>query len=378
MENKKPANKLNILFVITKSNFGGAQKYVFELATEMQNNGHNVSVALGGRGILKEKLEENAVKVIQISSLQRNINIFSEIKTFIELIKIFKKEKPDVIHLNSSKIGGLGSLAGRIAGINRIIFTIHGWAFNEDRNWFSKLAIKKIYWWAILMSHKSIVVSETTKKQGACIPFWFLIKNKIVVIKNEIQKIEFVSKEESQKFFSEKIGMDNLNEYKIIGGIHELHPIKGLDYLIDAAAEIIKENPKTIFINAGTGEEKENLTNKIKKLGLEKNFFLIGFVKDAAKYLKGFDIFTITSLSEALPLSLLEAKQANIPIVATRVGGIPEALENYPNCELIDSKNSNQIIRAINKAFSKDIKTNETHSNDFQKMINETLVVYKI
>ncbi|PIR41028.1 MAG: glycosyltransferase family 1 protein, partial [Candidatus Yonathbacteria bacterium CG10_big_fil_rev_8_21_14_0_10_43_136] len=98
--------KKKILFVITKSNFGGAQKYVFDLATGLPKDQFDVAVALGGSGILIQKLQAENIRVLPIFSLARDVNPLSDITTFFELWRMFRKEKPDVAHLNSAKAGG--------------------------------------------------------------------------------------------------------------------------------------------------------------------------------------------------------------------------------------------------------------------------------
>src|SRR3989344_9020554 len=122
---------IKIFYGITKSNFGGAQRYVLDLATEAKKLGHNVVVLCGQEGKLVEKLGENKIETIAIRNLERDMSLVKEVKSFIKIVKILKKGRADVFHVNSSKMGGIGSLAGRIAGVKKIVFTSHGWAFNE-------------------------------------------------------------------------------------------------------------------------------------------------------------------------------------------------------------------------------------------------------
>jgi len=353
METKTQSAKKNILYFITKANFGGAQKYVYELACQAQKQGNKVSVVVGGNGLLVEKLKVAGIDIIQLNHLKREINFFSEIYNFIEIIKIFKKIKPDTIHLNSSK-AGLAVLAGRLCGIPKIIFTIHGWAFNEDRNFLSKIIIKKIYWLTIFLSHKSIAVSEKTKNQAHEIPFYFLVSKKIIVIKNGVETISFLEKDVVRNLFKEKFNITE-NDF-VVGTLAELHPIKGLNVLIGAAKTYFNETANSNvkltsnvkFLIFGTGQEKESLEKMIIDLSLENKVILGGFLENGSNYLKGFDIFILTSLSEALPLSILEAGQAGLPVIATRVGGIPEIIENKKTGLLIEPGNKKEIVEAVN------------------------------
>src|SRR3989344_6349366 len=152
-----------ILYVITKSNWGGAGRYVYDLATTFKKD-HEVVVALGGNGILAEKLRSQNIPVIHIKNLDRDIHFFKEVSAFFRLYHTFRMEKPDVIHLNSPKIGGLGALAARLARVKKIIFTSHGWAFNEDRSLLEIAIIKILSWITIFLSHEVIVLSEKERR----------------------------------------------------------------------------------------------------------------------------------------------------------------------------------------------------------------------
>src|SRR5437868_15129923 len=104
-------SKKKLLFVITKGTWGGAQKYVYDLSAHFKGD-FDVVVVHGTPGQLVEKLKQNGIRTIEINSLGRDINPLLDMKSLIGLRRIFKKEKPDIIHLNSPKAGGLGALAG--------------------------------------------------------------------------------------------------------------------------------------------------------------------------------------------------------------------------------------------------------------------------
>jgi glycosyltransferase involved in cell wall biosynthesis len=367
-----------IIYIVTKSNLGGAQKHVLELAIEMANLNNEVLVVYGGDGVLKDKLEEKNIRNLSLKSLVRDVNFFFDFYCLIRLIKIFMREKPDIIHLNSSKIGGIGAMAGRTANVlgnkSKIIFTIHGWAFKEDRNYFSKLLIKIIYLITIFMSHVSIAVSETTKKQGTEIPFYFLVRNKIKVIKNSIKEIVFLDRKSSRDFIQQKIKMRVDDNSIIIGSLCELHAIKGLNYFADA---LDKLKSKNIFgVVFGEGEERIKLEKMIINKNLINKLFLCGQVEDAAKYLRGFDVYLSSSISEGLSLVLLEAKQAGLKIIATNVGGNIEALSDYKNSMIIEPRSSEDIAEKIEiMANNKDIIENKK-INSFSEMIKRILEIY--
>ncbi len=364
MEQKTQSNIKKVVYLITKSNFGGAQKYVYELAIEAHKKGYDVSVLVGGKGLLSQKLDEAGIKTYSIKNLKRDISLFTELKSLLEIIKILKRIKPDILHLNSSKAGAIGALAGRICGIKKIIFTIHGWAFNENRGILSKLLIKITYLITILLTHVSISVSQHTKKQSENIPFSFLIKNKIKIIYNGVGEINFLDRTYVRNLFKEKFNI-NTQDF-LIGTLAELHPIKGLNFLVEAANDITEEKMKILIL--GTGQEEESLNKQIKEKRLENKVILGGYLEEGSSFLKGFDIFILPSLSEAMPLSIIEAGQAQLPVIATKVGGIPEIIENKKTGLLIETYNKISIVDAI-----KYIKNNLEESHTMSKNLKDKI-----
>jgi len=301
-----------ILFVITKSNWGGAQRYVYDLATALPKNEFEISVAFGQDGLLAKKLREAGITTFQIKAMQRDVSISADIKSFFELLRLFRIEKPDVVHLNSSKAAGVGALAARLAGVSRIIFTAHGWPFAEKRNILWRLFAYLGSLATIMLSHSTIVVSKNDLSVGKGIPF---CNTKMHLIYNGISTdTHFESGEKIRAAFPAGV--------RITGTIGELTKNKNQISLVEQA----KNNPNMYVAIVGEGEEREMLEEKIKKYNLGDRVKLFGFVP-ADEVLRGFDIFALPSLKEGLPYVLLEAKAAGLPIVANRVGGVSEILD---------------------------------------------------
>ncbi len=133
---------MKILYIITKSNWGGAQRHVYDLALAMKSRGHEVKVALGGEGLLKTKLEAAGIFTYTIAALGRDISVGRDAGSFKEIFSVIKSQRPDVLHLHSPKAAGMGALAGRLLRIKNIVMTVHGFTFNEDRPIHERLAIK--------------------------------------------------------------------------------------------------------------------------------------------------------------------------------------------------------------------------------------------
>ena len=384
---------MKVLFIITKgSPFGGAQRYVYDLAVNLPDE-FEVVVACGIGEELPDALRKQNIKIIKIESLQREVDVKKDWAVFKKLVKTIRAEKSNIVHLNSSKIGFLGALAVlylnilylfRISNLEfkiSVVFTAHGWAFNEqNRPSFLRIIYYVGHYIAVLLCDTTIVVSEKARKDIAWMPF---IKEKIKVIYNGIRKFKTKTKKEARLILS---GEENSKKVNIFS-LSELHNNKGIDIALRGLARLpdkIKE--KILYCIAGDGEEKENLEKLVQDLKISKIVRFLGFIPNAKELLSGADIFILPSRTEALPYVLLEAGMIGVPIIAACVGGVPEIISDMQDGILVHPRNPREISEAIlyiienpdkAKIFKEKIKEKSAMKFPIDKMISKTYLLYK-
>ena len=390
-------DKQKILFLVTKSSWGGAQRYVFDIASNLPSAEYDVAVAFGGTGgagtgagALAEKLSAAGIRTIFLKHLARDVSVFSDIRTFFEILSLVRRERPDVVHLNSSKMGALGVLAVFIYNVllqttnyklqARTVFTAHGFAENEDRPLRQKLPIALISWLTIFLSAKTIVITRREYARVSRRPF---IKHKLALIHNGIGDIDFMDRDEARAMLTEKYGVPEHTLW--LGTISELHKNKGLEYALRAFHHL--RHRDISFVIMGDGEERARLQKIIESNGLAGKVFLVGFVKDAARYLPAFDIFTLTSLKEGLPYVLLEAGLAGLPIAATDIGGVPDIVGEKGPGVLVPPANAEETARALrallddseNRAvLGAALRSRVSTRFSLSKMLAETVRLYEV
>jgi L-malate glycosyltransferase len=133
----------------------------------------------------------------------------------------------------------------------------------------------------------------------------------------------------------------------IVGNVAALVPHKGQKHLVEAAALVVRDVPDARFILAGEGELRESLERQIREYRLEKHVFLTGFRPDVLSLHKAFDIFVMSSVTEGLGTSLLDAMAAGKPIVATRAGGIPEVVADGETGLLVEPRDHKGMAEAL-------------------------------
>lgn len=341
---KTPLKPKKILFLITKSNWGGAQRYVYDLATNLDQNQFEPVVAMGGDGVLTEMLHNAGIRTIKIESLSRDISIKKEWAFTRELWQILRTERPEVFHVNSSKAGGVGAFLGRIARVPKVLFTAHGWAFNEDRPLWQRLVIKYLHWITVLLAHRTIAVSTAIVTQMN----WPGAERKMKVI-NPGRTIGPMYEKTAARakiidFYP------TLTPYQSdfwLVCLAELHPIKRHPVLFEAVAELAPNYPNLRLICIGEGQERAKLESLIMQKNLTDHVFLTGSITEAARFLKAFDMFVLTSKSESYGYVLHEAGLAGLPVIATNVGGIPDIISDQETGILIAPDNIKSTRDAI-------------------------------
>lgn len=320
--------KKKVLYVITKSNFGGAQRYVHDLATNLPQEAYTPVVALGGTGeknaslgTLQHKLEEKNIRVVPIVHFMRDMSLVDDVRVFFELFSIVRKEKPDVLHVTSSKAGGVGALVGRIARVPKIIFTSHGLAYDETwRPAWQRALIWIASWCTFLLSTKTIQITHDTFTRASHLPF---LHTKMALVRNGRDVPHFLSREEARKKLCQT---ESVCGERWIGTIAELTPNKNLHILIEAVARMHAEGLRAHAWILGDGEEKVFLERLRHEKSLDHYIHILGHIPKAATFLKAFDVFTLPSRKEGLPYVLLEAGYAELPVVASNIPGISDII----------------------------------------------------
>jgi len=342
---------MKIIHIITRSDLGGAQTVVINLANGMCVE-NQVIVIAGEDGPMWNSLDKK-IKQIKMKCIVRPISIINDIKTFLRFKRLFKQEKPDIIHLHSSKIGILGRLAFPSP---RVIYSVHG--FDSIRIAYrSFLVFEKM----LKNKCKAIVVASDYDKKNLIKEG---IKNNIHIIYNGI-----IPPINNKDIIIGKI--KNYNK-KIIMCIARISPQKRFESYI----KIAKLLPKYCFVWIGADKEYDNLPD---------NLICLRGVPDAQKYIQLADIFVYPSNYEGIPIVIIDAISYGKPVVSSNVGGISEIVINNKNGFVIE--NNEQIFvekiqyildnENVYKEYSEYSKHLFNENYIASKMVQEYMKIYR-
>jgi glycosyltransferase involved in cell wall biosynthesis len=348
---------IKVLHIITRFDKGGSAQNTFLTLLGLKKGNFNPCLIAGlslesemkdeemkSKEIDIQRLESEDIDFIQCPTLVRRLNIIKDLKAFFDIKKLIKKSKPLIVHTHSSKAGLLGRLAAKLAGVSIIVHTPHGHVF---LGYFGPIKTRIFIILEKLASRiTDKIVALTNREKEDHINLGIANENKFVVIPSgvELKKFKEVPYNEKQNFKKE-LGIPENS--LVVGTTGRLVPVKGPEFLIEAAKYIIPKYPNTYFLFVGDGHLKKNLEKKASNLGIEKNIIFLGWRNDIAEIISVYDIFVLPSLNEGMGRVLVEAMALGKPIVASNAGGIPDLVTHGKNGFLVPPKNPGQLAKYI-------------------------------
>ncbi|MBU4561760.1 glycosyltransferase family 4 protein [bacterium] len=324
--------KLNILHIITKLELGGAQENTLYTLKNLDRKRYNLFLAANDEGILVEEAKRmKDVEAFFIPELIRPISPLKDLMALVKLFRFCKREKIDIIHTHSSKAGILGRGAAKLARVPIITHTIHGWGFYPKQGLLKKRLFIFLEKMTAKITDRLIAVSRANIETG--IENRIGRKEKYTLIRSGIKPFRFQNVEVDVAEKKKELGLEE--DTKVVAMIACLKPQKAPLDFVKVANQVIKKRPKTQFLLIGDGRLRPEIERLIKTFDLEKKVILAGWRKDIPQILKVIDVLTLTSRWEGLPRVFPEAMASELPIVATKVDGASEAVEEGVNGFLI-------------------------------------------
>jgi glycosyltransferase involved in cell wall biosynthesis len=312
-----------VLVLITLAEIGGAQSYLMQLLPAL-TSGFDVTVAAWGPGPLRAAAERAGARFVPLEHVRRPISLVHDVLGLLELVRLCRRLRPDLVHANSSKAGILGRLAAFVARVPSRVFTVHGWAFAAYPG-----TTGKAYLWADRamrpLTTTTICVAENERRLG--LEARTCTAARTIVIHNAVD-----------------VGATSVadpgNAEPLLVSVGRLKYPKDFPTLL-AAAERLGDRRFTLEI-VGDGPERPDLERR-----LPARVTLAGGRDDVPALLARADVFVLSSRSEGLPVSVIEAMAAGLPVVASAVGGVPELVVDGETGLLVTPGDADALASAL-------------------------------
>jgi glycosyltransferase involved in cell wall biosynthesis len=353
---------MKVLHLIDSQGFYGAERIMLDLMCQQMKSGVDTQLLSVGN-------KDHPPKEVEIEAERRGLPVYTRrfrdgLNPFGSkvILQFAHEQKADLIHSHGYKGNILLGIVPKFVRNIPVVTTVHGWVGIKK---FSKFYFyEKLDALCMNNLERVIVVSDSQRLH----PNMRLFRLNPGVIHNGIHRLTF----HEDVFNSEVKNLCNLVKIsESIISIGRISRLKGFDVLIDAVEQLISKKVKVQLVLLGEGRDRRELEKYVREKDLSGSIHFPGYQEDAYRVIPAFKVFVIASYTEGLPLMLLEAMQAGVPIVATAVGEIPQVLENGELGQLVPPGDSWALADAIKRVFDYPDKYKEMAQKARQKALDE-------
>jgi glycosyltransferase involved in cell wall biosynthesis len=334
------SDRVKVLRVIARLNMGGPALHVAYLTAGLQERGYDTTLAAGslarGEDSMAFVADELGVEVVRIDELGREISPLRDLVATIRLALLIRRERPQILHTHTAKAGTVGRVAALLAGSRRppiIVHTFHGHVlrgyFGPARSLFFRVLERR------LASITTALVAVSPQVRDDLVALRVAPREQFVVIRLGIELDQRVAPEQDGRLESRRylgIPADRI----AVGWIGRMTAVKRTDDVLVACRGLRDSGIDACLCMVGDGPDRTQLERRAHELGVVRDTLFLGYQEDVAPYYAAFDALVLPSGNEGTPVSAIEALAAGRPVVATRVGGVPDVVRDGTDGFLVE------------------------------------------
>jgi glycosyltransferase involved in cell wall biosynthesis len=341
-------DKIRVLRVIGRLNVGGPSIHVVNLSVGLDPDRFDQLLVIGkesrDEGSMLDYALSRGVWPHRIEEIVTSFNLTPrDGKALKRLWSVMRRYRPHIVHTHTAKAGLLGRLAARLAGVPIIVHTYHGHVlhgyYGPVKNWALRKMEKSLAWF----TDRLVTVSEQVKND--LIGYGVASAERIRVIPLGLDLEPFLNAHKLRGEFRREKRLGQ--ELKLVGIVGRIFPIKNHRLFLESAVRIAAREPAARFVVVGDGVLRSSTEQQARRLGIADRVLFTGWRSDLPRIYADLDILVVTSDNEGTPLSVIEAMAASRPVVATRVGGVPDLIRDYHTGRLVPPGDPGCIAGAV-------------------------------
>jgi glycosyltransferase involved in cell wall biosynthesis len=375
-----------IVQLITRLILGGAQRIALETADALRRHGQDAELwcgpASGPEGSLLEEARARGIPLRIVPDLVKPVDPWRDLRARAWLVRALRDARPEIVHTHSSKAGILGRYAARSAGVPRVFHTVHGWGFSPRTPAIARAVFVAAERAAAGRADRLVAVSEQVRDDG--LRHGIASPSAYTVIRPGIEMGPFRDLEALRRGRARVRSELGLAPDAIVAGtIARFAPQKNLEMILP----LIPRFPDVHWLLVGDGPGRGAFERAARAAGGNGRVHLPGMRTDVAACAAALDLFLLVSLWEGLPLTLLEAGAAGVPIVSADVGGAREILPPSPAGRLFPAGDGAALLAAVGAALAARPEAREAalrhrahvlEQGSWERMLAEVLDLYAL
>src|SRR5215210_6187906 len=342
-----PPEPIKILRVIARLNMGGPALHVAYLTAGLRERGYDTTLVAGSLARGEDSMAFVAdgldVDVIRIDELGREISPLRDLRATFQLARLIRRERPHILHTHTAKAGTVGRVAALLAGSRRppiVVHTFHGHVlrgyFGPLRSLFFRLLERR------LAAGTTALVAVSPQVRDDLVALGVARPDRFVVVRLGIELDERVAPEQNGRAESRRYLGIPADRFAV-GWIGRMTAVKRTDDVLVAFKRLRDDGVDAVLCMVGDGPDRPELERRAHELGVIRDTVFLGYQEDVAPFYAAFDVLVLPSSNEGTPVSAIEALAAGKPVVATRVGGVPDVVRDGEDGFLVDTGDTSEL-----------------------------------
>ena len=326
--------------MIARLNMGGPALHVAYLSAGLRERGYGTTLVAGSLARGEESMafvaQELGVPVIRLNALKRDISPLRDAMSVVRLASLIRHQRPHILHTHTAKAGAIGRLAAILAGDARppiVVHTYHGHVLSGYFDPVRANAFRLIERWLAKMTTTLIAVSPQVRddlvRLGVAPP------GKFAVVRLGVELEERIPAGANGRAETRRV-LGIPPDRFTVGWVGRMTGIKRTDDVLLAVRKLRERGVDACLCMVGDGPDRDHVEQRAHDLGIVKHCLFLGYQEDVAPYFAAFDTMVLPSANEGTPVTAIEALAAARPVVATRVGGVPDVVREGEDGFLVD------------------------------------------
>lgn len=337
-------SKIKVLHVHTLPVISGSGINTFLTMKGLSKDFYEVELACQPNGPLADEVEKAGIVFRPIKHFVQPVSPLNDFLALCELVRLMRRQRYCLVHTHNSKAGFIGRLAAKISGIPVIIHTIHGFSFHSQEPFYRRWLFCNLERFAARFADRLITISQPLTKWGLEVGIGRHEQYTTIYSGIELDKFAV-----SLDIAAKKKELAIPADHAVVGVVSKLWKGKGHEQILRAAVDVVKAIPQTSFVFVGEGYLRPKLEAIVARLALEKHVIFTGFRNDIPEITATFDVVVLASFFEGLGRVLLEAMALGKAVVATRVGGIVDVVDDGITGLLVEAGSVEALAQALKK-----------------------------
>jgi len=341
-------DRIKILRIIGRLNVGGPAIHVVNLTAGLDPHRYRSLLVAGSEnedeGSMLDFALSHGVKPTVIAEMVTAFSLAPrDGKALLKLYRFMRRERPHIVHTHTAKAGFLGRLAARMAGVPVVVHTFHGHVLHGYYGPAKNELLRRIEQSLAWLCDRLVTVSDQVKNE--LVGYDIAKAEKISVVPLGFDLDPFLNSHTEQGEFRREMGLGD--EHKLVGIVGRIFPIKNHALFLESAARIAAQEPAARFVIVGDGVFRPNLENQARELGITDRVLFTGWRRDLPRICADLNVLVVSSDNEGTPVSAIEAMAAGCPVVATRVGGLPDLIDDHKTGCLVPPRDPDALASAV-------------------------------